>query len=150
MISIFFGPYTNRGEEETMTMRIWILGVIAVLLLAGGAFAAAPDFGGLDRDGNGYLDQAEVGAAAPEILKTFDRNGDGSLDRSEFEAAGGSASRFESLDRDKNGRVDIDEFRRAAVERFNQADTDFDGRIDAREWGILQRPGQNPILFFYF
>ena len=73
-----------------MTMRIWIAGVIAVFLLTGAAFAAAPDFGGLDRDGNGYLDEAEISDAAPEVLKTFDRNGDGSLDRSEFEAAGGT------------------------------------------------------------
>ena len=133
-----------------MTMRVWILGVIAAFLLAGAAFAAAPDFGGLDRDGNGSLDQPEIGDAAPEILKTFDRNGDGSLDRAEFKTAGGTPSRFDLLDKDKNGRIDIDEFRSAALERFNQADTDRDGRIDAREWGKLQRPIQNPLLLFYF
>jgi hypothetical protein len=133
-----------------MAMRIWIVGAIAALILADAAFAAAPDFGGLDRDGKGYLNQAEIGDAAPEILKTFDRNGDGSLDRSEFEAAGGTPSRFEFMDKDKNGRIDVDEFRRAAVERFNQADTDRDGRIDAREWGKLQRPIQNPLLIFFF
>ena len=131
-------------------MRIWMLSVIAAVLLAGVAFAAATDFGGLDRDGNGYLDQTEIGDAAPEILKTFDRNGDGSLDRSEFETAGGTSSRFELLDKDKNGRIDIDEFRRAAIERFNQVDTDHDGRIDTREWGKLQRPIQNPLLIFFF
>ncbi len=133
-----------------MTMRTWIVGVIAAFLLAGGAFAAATDFGGLDRDGNAYLDPAEIGDAAPEILKTFDRNGDGSLDRSEFETAGGSPARFELLDKDRNGRIDVDEFRDAASERFNQVDTDRDGRIDTREWGKLQRPIQNPLLFFYF
>ncbi len=131
-------------------MRIWIAGMIAAFLLAGAAFAATNDFGGLDRDGNGYLDEAEIGDAAPEILKTFDRNGDGSLDRSEFETAGGTPSRFELLDKDKNGRIDIDEFRRAAIERFNQVDTDHDGRIDTREWGKLQRPIQNPLLIFFF
>ena len=131
-------------------MRIWIVGAIAAFLLAGAAFAAVTDFGGLDRDGNGSLDQAEIGDAASEILKTFDRNGDGFLDRSEFETAGGTSSRFELLDKDKNGRIDVDEFRSAAIERFRQIDTDRDGRVDAREWGKLQRPIQNPLLFFYF
>ena len=137
-------------REGSVTMRIWILGVIAAFLLAGAAFAAAPDFEELDRDGSGYLDRVEIGDTATEIFKTFDRNGDGFLDRSEFETAGGIPSRFELLDRDKNGRIDIGEFRRAAIERFEQVDTDRDGQIDAREWGILQRPIQNPILFFYF
>jgi Ca2+-binding EF-hand superfamily protein len=133
-----------------MTMRVWILSLVAVFLLAGVSFAAATDFGGLDRDGNGYLDESEVRDAAPEVLKTFDRNGDGVLDRAEFEAAGGSPSRFDFLDKDKNGRIDIDEFRSAASERFKQIDTDRNGRIDVREWGKLQRPVQNPILMFYF
>ncbi|MHB9096745.1 MAG: EF-hand domain-containing protein, partial [Syntrophales bacterium] len=101
-----------------MTMRVWIAGVVAAVLLAGAAFAAVPSFGGLDRDGNGYLDEAEIRGASPETLKEYDVNGDGSLDRSEFEAAGGSPARFELLDADKNGRIDIDEFRAAAIERF--------------------------------
>jgi Ca2+-binding EF-hand superfamily protein len=133
-----------------MTMRIWIAGVITIFLLTGVAFAAATDFGGLDRDGSGYLDESEIRDAAPEVLKTFDRNGDGVLDRSEFETAGGSPSRFEFMDKDKNGRIDIDEFRSAASERFKQIDTDRNGRIDVQEWNRLQRPIQNPILFFYF
>jgi Ca2+-binding EF-hand superfamily protein len=131
-------------------MRIGILAVVVAILLAGGAFAAAPDFGGLDRDGNGLLEQAEISDAAPGILKKYDVDGDGFLDRSEFLAAGGSPSRFEFLDADKSGRVDIDEFRNAAIERFKQIDTDRNGRIDARELSRLQKPIQNPILFFYF
>ena len=133
-----------------MTMRIWIVGVIAVFLLTGVAFAAAPDFGELDRDKNGTLEEKEITEAAPELLKKYDRDGNGSLDRAEFETAGGTRSRFDFLDKDKNGRVDIDEFRSAASERFKQIDTDRNGRIDVREWGKLQRPVQNPILMFYF
>ena len=71
-------------------MKTRILCVVAVFLLAGAAFAAAPDFSGLDRDNNGYLDPAEIDGAAPEIFKNNDRSEDGSLDRSEFGAAGGS------------------------------------------------------------
>jgi hypothetical protein len=134
-----------------MTMRIWIAGVVAAVLLAGTAFAAEPTFGGLDRDGNGYLDEAEITGAAPEILKKYDVNGDGFLDRSEFVAAGGSPDRFERLDTDKNGRIDIDEFRAAAVERFKEVDTNRDGRIDEREWTRLRKPGATPgIVLFYF
>ena len=125
-----------------MTMRIWIVGVIAVFLLAGAAFAAAPDFGGLDRDGNGSLDEAEIGDAAPEVLKTFDRNGDGSLDRSEFETAGGTPSRFEFLDKDKNGRIDIDEFRSAAS-RAVQAGRHRSQRPDRRP-GVGQAAAADP------
>ncbi len=134
-----------------MTMRIWIAGVVAAFLLTGGAAnAAAPDFGGLDRDNNGYLDEKEISGAAPEVLKKYDKDGSGSLDRAEFEAAGGTRSRFEFLDKDKNGRVDIDEFRSAAIERFKQVDTDRNGRIDMQDWSKLRQPIQNPILFFYF
>ena len=121
------------------------------ILLAGAAFAAVPTFGGLDRDGNGYLDEAEITGAAPGILKQYDVNGDGSLDRSEFEAAGGSPARFDLLDTDKNGRIDIDEFHTAAVKRFKESDTNGDGRIDDREWTRLRKPGAAPgIVLFYF
>jgi len=133
-----------------MTMRFWIAGAIAVFVLSGAAVAAAPDFGELDRDKNGTLEEKEITEVAPEILKKYDRDGNGSLDRAEFETAGGTRSRFDFLDKDKNGRVDIDEFRSAASERFKQIDTDRNGRIDVREWGKLQRPVQNPILMFYF
>lgn len=131
-------------------MRIWIAGVVAAFLLAGAANAAAPDFGGLDRDNNGYIDENEISEAAPEVLKKFDKDGSGSLDRAEFEAAGGTRSRFELLDKDKNGKVDIDEFRGAAIERFKQIDADRNGRIDVQDWSKLRQPIQNPILFFYF
>ena len=133
-----------------MTMRMWIAGAVAALLLAGVASAAAPDFGGLDRDKNGYLDEKEINEAAPEVLKKYDKDGSGSLDRAEFEAAGGTRSRFEFLDKDKNGNVDIDEFRSAAIDRFKQVDIDRNGRIDVQDWRKLRQPVQNPILFFYF
>jgi hypothetical protein len=134
-----------------MMMRAWIAIAVATFLLTGAAFAAEPSFGGLDRDGNGYLDEAEIMGAAPEILKQYDVNGDGSLDRSEFLAAGGSPERFELLDADKNGRIDIDEFRTAAAERFKEVDTNGDGRIDEREWTRLRKPGVTPgIVLFYF
>ncbi|MHB8910379.1 MAG: EF-hand domain-containing protein [Syntrophales bacterium] len=134
-----------------MTMRTWIAVLAGTFLLTGTAFAAVPTFGGLDRDGNGYLDEAEITGAAPDILKQYDLNGDGSLDRSEFEAAGGSPARFDLLDADKNGRIDIDEFRAAAVERFKESDTNGDGRIDDREWTRLRKPGAAPgIVLFYF
>ncbi|MHB8771752.1 MAG: EF-hand domain-containing protein [Syntrophales bacterium] len=131
-------------------MRIWIAGAIAAFLLAGAANAAAPDFGGLDRDKSGSLEEKEIAAAAPEVLKKYDKDGNGSLDRAEFEAAGGTRSRFEFLDKDNSSKVDIDEFRSAAIERFKQVDTDRNGRIDVQDWSKLRQPIQNPILFFYF
>jgi hypothetical protein len=138
-------------RRKTMTMRTWLVVVMATFLLIGAAFAAEPTFGGLDRDGNGFLDEAEITGAAPEILKQYDVNGDGSLNRSEFEAAGGSPARFDLLDADKDGRIDIDEFRAAAIERFKAFDTNGDGRIDDREWTRLRKPGAAPgIVLFYF
>ena len=132
-------------------MRIWIVGMIASLLLAGSAFAATTDFGGLDRDGNGYLDMAEIESAAPEILKNHDRNGDAHLDRKEFKAAGGEPSRFDLLDRNKNGLLDLDELKYAGTARFNEFDTNRDGRIDTREWDKLKKPVARPvIILFYF
>lgn len=134
-----------------MTMRTWIVGVTAVLLVAGLAFAAAPDFGILDQDGNGYLDQAEIESAAPEILKKYDRNGDGRLDRKEFETAGGARSRFDLLDRNKNGLIDLDELKQTGAERFKDLDTSRDGRIDTREWDALRQPAGKPVInLFYF
>lgn len=131
-------------------MKTRILGVVAVFLLAGAAFAATPDFGGLDRDKNGYLDPAEIDGAAPEVFKNNDRNGDGSLDRSEFETAGGPPSRFGEVDTDRNGRIDPDEFRAAARRQFEQFDVNRDGRIDVQEWNRRQTPIQNPLIRFYF
>lgn len=131
-------------------MKIRILGVVAVFLLAGAVFAAAPDFGGLDRDKDGYLNPSEIDGAAPEILKNNDRNGDGSLDRPEFEAAGGFPSRFDDIDTDRNGRIDLDEFRAAARRQFEQFDVNRDGRIDVQEWNRRQTPIQNPLILFYF
>lgn len=131
-------------------MKTRILFVVAVFLLAGTAFAATPDFGGLDRDKNGYLDPAEIDGAAPEVFKNNDRSGDGSLDRPEFEASGGSPSRFDEIDTDRNGRIDPDEFRAAARRQFEQFDVNRDGRIDVQEWNRRQTPIQNPLIRFYF
>ena len=118
--------------------------------MAGAAFAAAPDFSGLDRDNNGYLDPAEIDGAAPEIFKNNDRSEDGSLDRSEFGAAGGSPSRFDEIDTDRSGRIDPDEFQAAARRQFEQFDVNRDGRIDVQEWNRRQTPIQNPLILFYF
>jgi len=131
-------------------MKIRILAVMMVLLSTGAAFAAAPEFGELDRDKDGYLTPAEVDEVAVELFKKQDRNGDGSLDRSEFEAAGGLSSRFAEMDRDRNSRVGLDEFRAAARKQFEQFDTNRDGRIDVQEWNKRQTPIQNPLILFYF
>ncbi len=132
-------------------IRTWMAVVVSAFLLAGAGFAAEPSFGGLDRDGNGFLDEAEITGAAPEVLKKYDANGDGAIDRKEFEAAGGEASRFDRLDKDKNGKLDLDELKRAAAARFKEVDTDGNGRIDAREWTRLRKPGGTPgIVLFYF
>jgi len=136
---------SERGE-----MKIRILGMMTVFLLVGAAFAAAPDFRGLDRDGNGYLDQSEIDGSAPEIFKNHDRDGDGFLDRSEFEAAGGSPPRFDEIDGDKNGRIDLEEFRAVARKRFEQFDVNREGRIDVQNWDRRQTPVVNPLIHFYF
>jgi Ca2+-binding EF-hand superfamily protein len=132
-----------------MKIRLWVMAMIT-LMAFGTAHAAGDDFGGLDRDKNGKLEKAEIEKAAPEVFKKADRSGDGTLDRDEFKAAGGSSARFDQIDADKNGRIDPDEFRQAAIERFKQVDTNRDGRIDTQEWSKLQKPIQNPLIFFYF
>ncbi len=131
-----------------MPVRFWWV-LAAFLVMAGPAYGAGPDFGKLDRDGNGSLERAEVEAAAPEVLKNVDQNGDGSLDPSEYQAAGGDPSRFAELDRDGNGRIDLGELREAARKRFEEIDRNHDGRIDPQEWGRRQ-PIQNPLFMFYF
>ena len=132
-------------------MKIRLLGMTMVMLLGFcPAYAAGPDFGGLDRDESGTLEKAEIESAAPEVLKKYDLNGDGALDRAEFKAAGGSAIRFDEIDRDKSGRIDPDEFRKAASRRFEQIDSDRNDRIDDQEWSKRRNPVENPLLFFYF
>ena len=133
-------------------MGMRILGVVMAVLLAGAAFAAAADFGGLDRDGNGSLDRAEIDSAAPELLRKYDLNGDGFIDRKEFKAAGGIRSRFDLLDRDKNGVLGLDEMKYAAALRFKEFDTNRDGRIDTSEWKkLLKKPVARPMIdLFYF
>jgi len=132
-----------------MKIRTWAMATILCLAM-GTVQAAGGDFGGLDRDKNGTLEQAEVEEAAPEVFKKADGSGDGTLDRNEFKAAGGSSARFDLIDADKNGRIDPDEFREAMIERFKQVDTGRDGRIDTQEWSRRQKPIENPLLFFYF
>jgi hypothetical protein len=133
-------------------MGMRILGWVMAVLLAGAAFAAGPDFEGLDRNKNGTLEKAEIEAAAPEILKKYDINKDGSLDRKEFEAAGGAPARFDLLDRNKNGLLDLDELKQSAAARFKEFDTNRDGRIDTSEWQKLQKkPVPQPMInLFYF
>lgn len=132
-----------------MPVRFWCV-VAALLLMAGPVYGAGPDFGKLDRDGNGSLERAEVEGAAPEVLKDADQNGDGSLDPSEYQAVGGDPSRFAELDQDGNGRIDLGELREAARKRFEEIDRNHDGRIDPQEWGRRQTPIQNPLFMFYF
>ncbi len=139
------------GREGTMTMRIRIICVIAALFLTGTAFAAASDFGVLDRDGNGYIERAEIEGTVPEILKKYDLNGDGGIDRQEFQAAGGVPPRFDLLDRDKSGLLDLDELKQTAAARFKKFDANRDGRIDTSEWKKLKKPvGRPVIILFYF
>jgi Ca2+-binding EF-hand superfamily protein len=131
-------------------MRKRILTVVMVLLMAGAAYAAADDFGGLDKDKNGRLVQSEVENAAPGVFQKADKTRDGALDRKEFKTAGGSSLRFDEVDKDKNGRIDLDEFRAAAIARFKAIDANQDGWIDARELRSRQKPIQNPLIQFYF
>ncbi len=138
-------------HESGDIMRIWIAGMVVALLLAGPASAVEPAFEGLDRNGNGTLEQAEVVEAAAEVLREYDRNGDARIDRQEFAAAGGVPSRFDLLDRDKNGLIDLEELKRHAAQRFNEFDTNRDGRIDTDEWKPKERPEPFALrIRFYF
>lgn len=120
------------------------------LLTVSPVYGAGPDFGKLDRDGNGTLERAEIDNAAPQVFKSCDQNGDGVLDLSDYKVLGGDPSLFGELDRDGNGRVDLDEFQEATRKRFEQVDRNLDGRIDLQEWGRRRTPIQNPMIIFYF
>jgi hypothetical protein len=140
--------YERKGEVD-MSIRFWCVSMV-VLLMVGPAYGAGPDFGKLDRDGNGTLERTEIDNTAPEVFKSYDQNGDGVLDLSEYKAVGGDPSLFGELDRDGNGRIDLDEFQEATRKRFEQIDFNHDGRIDMQEWGRRQTPIQNPLIILYF
>ena len=128
--------------------KFWSAAVV-VLLTAGLAFGAGPDFGSLDQDGNGTLDRKEILAGTEKAFQGYDRDGNGSLDKSEFGEAGGSAARFMEIDRNKDGLIDLKEFSEATRRRFRTIDRNRDGRIDAQELKARKAPIENPLFIFH-
>ncbi|MBW0144042.1 EF-hand domain-containing protein [Sphingomicrobium clamense] len=122
------------------------------------AFIAAVDkrFVGIDADGDGALDTAELDAAQQRIVARIeeqrrniaqanfaaaDANGDGNVTLEEWIAAASRAplrvwtgsQLLTSLDTDGDGRVSLDEYRASQLDHFEARDTDGDGTIEAGE-----------------
>lgn len=122
------------------------------------AFVRAVDlrFVGIDADGNGRLEEAELDAAQARIVARIeerrrsvatanfaaaDANADGKVTLDEWLAAATAAplrvwtggQLLASLDADKDGAVSLDEYRASQLDQFDARDTDGDGTIEAGE-----------------
>jgi len=91
-----------------------LLGLAAVVLVAGGSVYAAQqrDKVKLDANGDGVITRAEAQAGAASLFARLDVNKDGKLDETDRKALRETmkARMFERLDSDKNGQITKAEF----------------------------------------
>jgi hypothetical protein len=72
--------------KMTMTMT-WLLTSALLLGFGGAAFATAPTFDSVDKNGDGYLSTSEASAVAMLDFEKADADRDGKVTRSEYQVA---------------------------------------------------------------
>jgi Ca2+-binding EF-hand superfamily protein len=97
----------------------------------------AANFDRLDRNGDGFLDRAELRAVAARVLEQQKGKG--------FKGAGPGLD-FDAYDRNADGRLTRDEVRGTPLEKlFDQIDTNRDGRISRAEFEeYLEKAAKKP------
>lgn len=93
-------------------------------------------WGGEERRSEG---RARFVAAVEDRFKTLDKNGDGFIDKAELEAAQAEEIDYRvkrmlhTLDRNKDGKIAAEEFQAPAKERFARLDLNDDGKISSED-----------------
>lgn len=140
----------------TVSAFVFSLGACTSLTEPEGVFAASAmeprmcsNFGMVDRDNNGIINQAEWGGFRSGVFNDWDMNDDGRLSRAEFEGCwrgGGFMNvgfddddwddNFGAFDDDRDGFLDSNEF--FGDDEFGLFDTDNDFGIEPGigEWGF--------------
>jgi hypothetical protein len=113
-------------------------------------------FKGIDSNGDGTLNAAEINAAEAKVIQgrmaavrgrvegefaRLDTNKDGSLSKAEFMAlaaqvkmpATNGQAILAQLDKNKDGKVSADEYRAPILAQFDAADLNHDGTLSAAE-----------------
>jgi hypothetical protein len=140
------GPVPEAvGHARRRATCYWALGLGLLLAAATPAAAqrVAPSaeleraaFSAADRDGDGYLDEAELAADAVAAFVGLDRNGDGVLTPDELVGVGAAA--FARIDINRDGAIDIDELRLHKLNAFHAADRSVSGQVSMAD--LLLRP----------
>ena len=93
----------------------------------------------IDTNGDGTLDQAELGSLEASQAAKADADGDGKITLSELKGTrkrmtdAGAQKLFARLDTDQDGTLTVAELSRAGEQRIARLDTNKDGKIEASE-----------------
>jgi Ca2+-binding EF-hand superfamily protein len=130
----------------TKTIRIltaaavgFALSIPAVALACGGKEGHANRFEQADKNNDGYLTQAEVGAKRWEHIKIADVNNDNKVSKQELKQAfegmgrGEHGDRFKKADKNNDGYLTQAEVGAQRWERIKVADTNNDGKVSKDE-----------------
>jgi hypothetical protein len=89
-----------------------------------------------DTDGDGLLDEAELGADQAKRFRELDANADGYLEAGELETPDGAM--FAAVDKDGDGKLSFVEVMNAKMVGFTAADTNADGRVSFEEVTVFE------------
>ena len=127
-------------------MRIHVVVGLIAVLSAGSALSQGREgpgalFDRADKNGDGTIARDEFSTARAEQFTNRDRNGDGFIDNADLgeraaarpRVSQAMAAMLTQLDEDKDGKVSKTEFVDGGMKLFDRADTDKNASLDSKE-----------------